>query len=551
MRAVVGCAAALVCLLLVAIVGARVLYDGRVLPRTQVAGIALGGADGSEARRRLASALDAGPPVTVTASAGRWSLAPGEAGYSPDIDRTVSRALSAGRRGPLGGVWATLRSLAFGGSVAVAGTVDADRLRDTTDRLASRVERRPFPGGLTIDPAALTVDVRPPRPGVVVDQERLGRRLAAAFARRSGARVRLDLRRRPVASRAKVEAVARAAERYLRTPLELTGAGEPLAVAPPDLAKVLALSSSDGGRRVELGAYRRRLAGLVDGLAARRDRRARDPRIQAPARATVLDAKGDVTWRPRRVGVSVRPGRSGRAVRRRELTDLIDAAVRAGRHRVRLPARRVSPSLSRSSARRVDFLIGTFTTRYEPGQPRVRNIRRIAGAVDRTVVAPGEQFSLNATSGPRTSAKGYVKAPFIADGEIVPSVGGGVSQFSTTLYNAAFFAGLRLDAHQPHSFYIDRYPPGREATLNFPDIDLRWTNDTDAPVLVRASTDASSVTVSLYGARTGRRVSADTGPRRPVPGGAFVITVTRVLRYRGGRVVRQGYETRYDTPPAS
>lgn len=84
----------LVCLLLVAIVGARVLYDGRVLPRTQVAGIALGGADRSEARRRLASALDAGPPVTVTASGSRWSVVPGEAGYSADIDRTVTRALS-------------------------------------------------------------------------------------------------------------------------------------------------------------------------------------------------------------------------------------------------------------------------------------------------------------------------------------------------------------------------------------------------------------------------------------------------------------------------
>ena len=62
-------------------------------------------------------------------------------------------------------------------------------------------------------------------------------------------------------------------------------------------------------------------------------------------------------------------------------------------------------------------------------------------------------------AGPRTKAKGYQPAPFIADGEIVPDVGGGLSQFSTTMYNAAYFAGLRIDRHRPHSFYIDRYPP--------------------------------------------------------------------------------------------
>ncbi len=163
-------------------------------------------------------------------------------------------------------------------------------------------------------------------------------------------------------------------------------------------------------------------------------------------------------------------------------------------------------------------LIGTFATHFECCQPRVTNIQRIARAVDGTLIAPGGEFSLNRVAGRRTRAKGYLPAPFIADGEIVPSVGGGVSQFSTTVYNAAYFAGLRLDRHQPHSFYIERYPPGREATLDFPSIDLTWTNDTDAPVLVRASSTSSSVSVSLYGDNGGRQVSARSTPRQSVPG---------------------------------
>ena len=91
-----------------------------------------------------------------------------------------------------------------------------------------------------------------------------------------------------------------------------------------------------------------------------------------------------------------------------------------------------------------------------------------------------------------------------------------MSQFSTTLYNAAYFAGLQIDGHRPHSFFIDRYPAGREATLNFPDIDLTWTNDTDVPVLIRTSTDNNSVAVSLYGDNGGRRVEAKAGAREPL-----------------------------------
>jgi hypothetical protein len=79
---------------------------------------------------------------------------------------------------------------------------------------------------------------------------------------------------------------------------------------------------------------------------------------------------------------------------------------------------------------------------------------------------------------------------------------------------------------------------------------VRWTNDTPAPVLVRAVTDATSVVVSLYGGDSGRRVRAQTGERMPLADGDFAITVTRVLRFRDGTVVRQPFTTRYDRPPA-
>jgi vancomycin resistance protein YoaR len=124
-----------------------------------------------------------------------------------------------------------------------------------------------------------------------------------------------------------------------------------------------------------------------------------------------------------------------------------------------------------------------------------------------------------------------------------------VSQFATTTLNAAFFAGLQLDLHQPHSFYISRYPPGREATVNYPTIDLRWTNDTGAPILVRAATTATSLTVTLYGRNDRRVVTGVSGPRMPVPSKNFRITVSRVISIPGRPTRRQSFTTTYNKPP--
>ena len=288
---------------------------------------------------------------------------------------------------------------------------------------------------------------------------------------------------------------------------------------------------------------------LAEQVAAQRHRDAVDARADAPAAPVTLDEQGDVQWRPQRVDVSVTPARPGREVLVGPARAAIAEAVRTGSHRATLRVRPVPPAIATEDARRVRSLIGTFTTYYPCCEPRVTNIRLMAEAVDGTMIAPGEQFSLNAVAGERTTGRGFVPAPFIADGEVVDDVGGGVSQFSTTMYNAAYFAGVQLDAHQPHSFYIGRYPPGREATLDYASIQLLWTNDTEAPVLVRTASTDTSVTVSLFGDNGGRVVSASTGERHAVPGQDFSITVTRVIRYADGREVRQPVTTTYELPP--
>jgi vancomycin resistance protein YoaR len=155
--------------------------------------------------------------------------------------------------------------------------------------------------------------------------------------------------------------------------------------------------------------------------------------------------------------------------------------------------------------------VSAWTTEYPSGQPRVTNIHTIADAVDGAVIWPGEEWSLNVHVGPRTVAKGYVEAPMIADGEFVDSVGGGVSQFATTFYNAVFYGCYEDVEHQPHSLYFSKYPEVIEATMGYPNPDVKFRNNTEAPVIIRTAYTSSVITVLFYGNNGGKECSAEWG----------------------------------------
>jgi vancomycin resistance protein YoaR len=145
--------------------------------------------------------------------------------------------------------------------------------------------------------------------------------------------------------------------------------------------------------------------------------------------------------------------------------------------------------------------VSTFTTPHRGGEPRVQNIHRAADELRGTVVLAGETFSLNDTLGARTRDRGYVEAPTIQNGRLIPGVGGGVSQIATTVFNAGFFAGLDFGEYMSHSIYISRYPYGREATVNYPDLDLELVNTTPYAVMIWTEYTDTSITVSMYSTR--------------------------------------------------
>ncbi len=174
-----------------------------------------------------------------------------------------------------------------------------------------------------------------------------------------------------------------------------------------------------------------------------------------------------------------------------------------------------------------------FTTYHDASGARVTNIHRIADLVRGVVIEPGASFSVNGFVGRRTRENGFVEGGVIEDGVFQTSVGGGISQFATTLFNAAFFGGLDFEAYQSHSLYISRYPFGREATLSFPEPDLEVSNPTPYGVLVWPTYDASSITVTLWSTPS---VSAVQSAQSRVPVGPCTrVNTERTRTWLDGR----------------
>jgi vancomycin resistance protein YoaR len=202
---------------------------------------------------------------------------------------------------------------------------------------------------------------------------------------------------------------------------------------------------------------------------------------------------------------------------------------------VELDLRTVRPDVTTDEAASwgVNGVVSTFTTNHAAGEPRVTNIHRMADIVRGQVIPPGGTFSINEFVGERTTAKGFVNAPVIYQGEFAEDIGGGVSQFATTLFNAAFYAGLEFDEYQSHSIYISRYPYGVEATLSYPHPDLIVSNPSPYGVMIWPTYTDSSITVTLYSTRW---ADVRLGAQTQAPQGSC----TRVTTERVRTFVRSG-----------
>ncbi|RLV55805.1 hypothetical protein D9V41_10135 [Aeromicrobium phragmitis] len=201
---------------------------------------------------------------------------------------------------------------------------------------------------------------------------------------------------------------------------------------------------------------------------------------------------------------------------------LLPVITKSGAERsITVEATPVEPEFTTEDAEALNIRekISTFTTNYPHADYRNINQARAAELINGTILEPGETFSFNETVGERTVANGFAMGTVINGGVFREEMGGGVSQVVTTTYNAAFFAGLEDVEHHPHAFYINRYPVGREATVYYGHLDLRFKNSLKNGVLIRAYVNRSTpgtqgaMTVEMWGTKE-YDIEAGESPRR-------------------------------------
>ncbi|MGH8908517.1 MAG: VanW family protein [Egibacteraceae bacterium] len=559
-RPLAGLASA-VLLIGLALVVLRLARPG-ALPGVVLSDVELGGLSGQElhaavaviAERRAAAELTAvqgGKRVTATAP---------EFGYEMDVGGTVEAVLSRGRqRNPLAALADHLHAFTRTTTVQPVQRLDEPRVDEWAMATAAQLSSAPVEGAVRFEGAsAVRVD---PRPGARALPGPLGEAVRAALLR--GGDSQIVARIEPVAprmERADVDAVFALATKAMSAPITLSRGNAALTLIP---AEIGALLRTEPGPRGEPPLRLVTDATAVERVITPKRRALFEVR---PVNAQFRVAGGTVSISESSPGFRFDPAATAAQV--------LAVAIGDGPREVELGGEVLQPSLTTEQARelRITEQVAAFTTSHACCQSRVTNIHRIADMVDGALIRPGETFSLNGHVGSRTAAKGFVDGGAIQDGEFVEQVGGGVSQFTTTMFNAAYFGGYDIVEHKPHSYFISRYPEGREATLNYPTVDLKIRNNSPHGILVLTSYTDTTITVSLWGTRW-VAVSSVTGPRTEpttaetihrendelAPGTeqvvqeggrpGFDVVVTRVLRFPDGRVAREPLRTRYMPEP--
>jgi vancomycin resistance protein YoaR len=514
------------------VVGAS-LFAGsptRLADGTTVAGLDVGGLGVRAARERLVERADAlaRRPVTFVAAGRSFELTPSQLGVRPDWDAALEEAAHDGDGiAPLRGL-RRIQTRLLGADVEPRVDVYPSAVRYALARIARAVERPAASAQLRRQ--GLSVKIVPERAGARLDQDRARALVVASLASlERGGPVRLPVVvASPDVTASDLDAAVATARTALSRPVTLTVGETRFRLPRWRVAPLLDLPSG-GETRVSVGGAATR--GWISKLAR-----------------TVGHAPRDATFRVVSGGITVVPSQEGRALD-------VDASLRAIERAAFSPTNRTAalvvhaaqPARTTREAKAMGItgVVGSYTTTYGGTEGRLHNVALVARLIDGALVAPGARFSFNQTTGERNAAKGFEEAPVIINGELESGIGGGVCQVSTTVFNAAFEAGLSIEKRTNHALYISHYPLGRDATVNYPDLDLVFRNDTDHWLLLRTFVGTGSLTVNLYGTPTGRRVETETAPLVS-EGKVPWQRIDDDSLFKGQKVVEQ-----YGTPPRS
>jgi vancomycin resistance protein YoaR len=512
-----------------ALIATGVLYGGspdRIAAGVTVASVDVGGMNEDEAARTLSARATqvATVPVVFTAAGKRWSVTPSKLDVRVDWRDAATRAVAVGD-GPL-----VLRGLErlkirlFGSEVSPVPDYYESALRFQIGQMAEEIDIVPRDAALVL--RGLTPVVVPATEGRRLDRVEAREVVLASLTGFERDEVALPVAADTPDVVASELATAREQARVaLSGPVRIAYGETSWEVRPRELAAFLDLPAQ-GETEVRIGgpAATAYLTNLARGVSKRP--RSADFAIAAGGRVRVV------------------PAEDGRKLDLEATSKaLLAAALSTTNREAELVIASSPPRLTTEEANAlgIERVLASYSTPYSGTSDRIRNLQLAVEALDGTLIAPGGTFSFNRAVGPRTEERGYRPAPVIVNGEYEDGIGGGVSQVATTVFNAAWDAGIKITDRTAHALYISRYPLGRDATVVYPDVDLQFRNDTGRWIFVRAAYDDTGIAVSLLGAGRERKVVSRAGELRAIAPPKTELVPDPEL-YEGERVVEDAGE---------
>jgi vancomycin resistance protein YoaR len=523
---------------------------GEIEAGTTVRGVEIGGLSRTEAIRKLDDHLAAAGSRELAVKVGDrgGTVDARRAGLGFDAERTVDRAARTASD-PVSVIGGFFRS---GGDIEPVVRLDEGRTRTALGKLAQALDQKVRDGAVTFENGR--VEQVAARTGYALDVDAAVTTLRTSFLHGAADAV-TTLPARETKPKVATDEVRRAVRDFARpamsAPVTLTADGRRFTVGQAVVGEYLTMRPDESGRLIpKLDAKGLRSApAIARPLAA----------ITATVENARLRLDGDrvVVADDARPGVQVSDNALSEAVL--PLLTEADPARTA-----EVAARRIQPEVTRENATRLGLTqkMSSFTVNFEPAAYRTKNIGRAAQLINGSVVMPDKTWSFNRTVGRRTEANGFVEGVMILDDQFTKAAGGGVSAVATTVYNAMFFAGVKPVEHGAHSFYIERYPEGREATVAWGSLDLRFTNDSGKAMYIQAESTDTSVTITFIGSKNYDEIRSVKGPRTHVkppeqkervddkcvpqtPLEGFDVTVERVFYNDGKEVKREPFRTHY------
>ncbi len=219
--------------------------------------------------------------------------------------------------------------------------------------------------------------------------------------------------------------------------------------------------------------------------------------------------------------LEVRPEGCGIRVNQEVAARTVSRAVTSGQALVPIPIEIDRPDVTAEDAATIDTLLSRFSTSFNPAKRgRTHNLRLASNTLSGVVLNPGMRFSANDTIGPRLVDRGFRTAQIFVNGKLEEGLGGGVCQVSSTLYNAVLLAGLKVLERGHHSRLVPYVTAGRDATVAYDLIDLRFENTNSHPIALIAQLKGTRLTIDIYGSASDKKeveVYTSTSKWKPAP----------------------------------